>query len=555
MTPAKKSDWINQLYYGDNLDILRNHVSDESVDLIYLDPPFNSNATYNVLFKSSGGGESPAQIEAFDDTWHWDDMVSGKVIEKIKNSDYQSTATMLDSMLSFLGKNDMTAYLCMMAIRLVELHRVLAPTGSLYLHCDQTASHYLKLLLDSIFGAKNFKNEIVWKRKTGRGATNRTARAFGTATDVIFFYVKSNQWVFEPQFNKDAPGYDDYVKKAFVHKDESGRVYAVDNLSSPSYRPNLIYSYKGYPPPKKGWAISLEKMKQWDEEGRLEFPKTKTGRILRRRFLDDLKGRPVSNLWDDINMISALAKERLGYPTQKPVALLERIIAASSNKGDVILDPFCGCGTTIHAAQKLGRKWIGIDVTPIAINLVEARLFDAFPKAKDFDVIGLPKDIDGARKLFKEDAQTKKEFEKWACGLIKAYPQNQGKKGADGGIDGLFWFGAKSEYKAIVSVKGGKNAGVSDVRELDAVVKEQKADIGVFLTLNPPTAPMMDWAKKAGVFKTESHGEAARIQIITIEEALKKRARAVDTVLPRGVAHYRAAYEEEAPAIKDILND
>ena len=197
--------------------------------------------------------------------------------------------------------------------------------------------------------------------------------------------------MFQPQFNKDAPGYQDYVTKAFKHKDDNGRIYAVDNLSSPSYRPNLIYTYKGYPPPKKGWAISLDKMKQWDEDGRLEFPKSKTGRILRRRFLDELKGRPVSNLWDDIGMISALAKERLGYPTQKPVALLERIIAASSNRGDVILDPFCGCGTTIHAAQKMGRKWIGIDVTPIAINLVEARLFDAFPKVKNFEVIGFQK--------------------------------------------------------------------------------------------------------------------------------------------------------------------
>ncbi|MCA8834710.1 MAG: restriction endonuclease [Proteobacteria bacterium] len=497
MTPAKKStektNWINKLYYGDNLDILRDYIADESVDLIYLDPPFNSKATYNVMYKSSGGGESPAQIEAFDDTWHWDDMVAGKIIQEIKNSNYQQLATALDSMVAFLGKNAMTAYLSMIAIRLIELHRVLKPTGSLYLHCDPTASHYLKMLLDATFGVKRFKNEIIWGYRTG----GNSRKTFARKHDVIFFYAKKDTYMFNTQFY----------------------------LSKQKYK----YGF--------GKSHNYELI---EKDG------------------DYYKNAICRDIWDDIDAVGTMGRKsdkRLGYPTQKPVALMERIVAASSNKGDVVLDPFCGCGTTIHAAQKMGRKWIGVDVTPIAINLVETRLFDAFPKVKNFEIIGLPKDIDGAHKLFNEDKTTKKVFEKWACSLIKAYPQNQGKKGADGGIDGLFWFGAKSEYKAIVSVKGGKNVGVAQVRELVDVVREQKADIGVFLTLTPPTAPMNDWAKQAGVFETQAHGDAPRIQIITIEEALKKRERAVDTVLPRGGAYNQATQEETPATMEDLLED
>ncbi|MGR3491879.1 MAG: DNA methyltransferase [Shimia sp.] len=466
----------------------------------------------------------------------------------MKERPYQEAAAMLDAMVGFLGKNAMTAYLCMMGVRLIELHRVLKPTGSLYLHCDPTASHYLNVLLDAVFGATNFRNEIVWKRRYGSFSRLHEAKKFGAATDTLLFYAASEEAGFQPQYSFDDPEYQAYLKRTFRHKDENGRVYRIADLANPADRPNLKYDYKGYPHPKKGWAISREKMELWDKEGRLEFPKKPDGRIQRRRFLDEVKGKPVQSLWDDIEMLSSQAQERLGYPTQKPVALLERIIQASSNEGDVVLDPFCGCGTTVHAAQKLNRKWVGIDVTHLAISLIETRLKDAFGKKAKFMVHGTPKDVQAARDFFDRDDRTKKEFEKWACGLIAAYPQGGGKKGADGGIDGTFWFGPDKKKKAIVSVKGGKNVGVAMVRELAEVVTSQKADLGVFLTLEPPTKKMVEWAAQAGVLEVEGFAPRSRIQIVTIEAALRDGPSAVDAPLRHGDTYKAAPKERDTTA-------
>lgn len=364
----------NHLYYGDNLAVLRESIASESVDLVYLDPPFNSNANYNLLFKSSGGDGSQAQIEAFEDTWHWGHEAED-AFEEVIRSGNTSAADLLRAMRSFLGDNDMMAYLAMMAIRLIELRRALKPTGSLYLHCDPTASHYLKLLLDSIFGATNYRNEIVWKRKAGRGETNNAAVRFGVSHDVILFYAKSPVAPFVRQYR---PNDQRYIDSKFTHDDGDGRKYRLDNLTSPSFRPNLIYEYKGYPPPEKGWAVSPDTMAQMDAEGRVYFPKDKTKRLQRKRYLDQLEGETVDTLWDDISPINSQAQERLGYPTQKPLALLERIIASSCSEGGVVLDPFCGCGTAVHAAQKAARSWIGIDITHLAVSLIERRLKDAF---------------------------------------------------------------------------------------------------------------------------------------------------------------------------------
>ncbi len=556
MSPDKK--WINQLYYGDNLDILRDKdkIAPESVDLIYLDPPFNSKANYNVLFKSPSGAESMSQIEAFDDTWQWQDSVSGVVVDELKDSPYQHqrAAKLLQAMIDFLGKNAMTAYLAMMAERLVELHKALKSTGSLYLHCDPTASHYLKLLLDAIFGANNYQNEITWKRTYA----HNDPRRFGRVADIIFFYTKSDDYYFDAVYT---PYDQSYIDSFFTHEDERGK-YKKENLTGPGVN-NSDPIWHDYNPSESGrsWSVprrivkklledknpndltTLQKLDLLYKNDYIDFSSKGTPSF--KSYLDDLPGAPAQSIWTDINPLSAHAKERLGYPTQKPVALLERIIAASSKEGDVVLDPFCGCGTTVHAAQKLGRKWIGIDITSVAITLIEARLFDAFGKTIDFDVIGFPKDIDGARELFNRDDKTKKEFEKWACSLIKAYPQNDGKKGADGGIDGLFWFGGKNEHKVIVSVKGGKNVGVAQVRELDAVVTEQNAAIGIFLTLTPPTKPMLDWANTAGLFKDEySERTAPRIQIITIEEALQDKEHSVELPIGRGAAYKKTARED-----------
>jgi site-specific DNA-methyltransferase (adenine-specific) len=509
---------VNTLYYGDNLQILREHIKDESVDLIYLDPPFNSNANYNVLFKSPKGERSHAQIEAFEDTWHWATGEAEEALDQIHKGTNSDTIHLVDAMRSFLGENDMMAYLAMMSVRLLELHRVLKPTGSLYLHCDPTASHYLKLILDSVFGADNFRNDIIWKRKAGRGETNNAAIRFGVSHDTILFYAKTDKALFTRQHrpNKEA-----YIESKFTEADADGRLYHLDNLTSPSFRPNLIYEYKGYKPPEKGWAVSLERMKEMDTEGRLYFPDSTDKRIRRKRYLDELQGETVDTLWDDIPPINSQAQERLGYPTQKPLALLQRIISASSNEGDVVLDPFCGCGTAVHAAQKLNRQWIGIDITHLAIALIEKRLKDAFPGIK-YETHGVPKDLAGARDLALRD---KHEFQLWATALVNAVPYKGGKKGSDTGIDGFIYFKSDKHTteKAIVSVKGGDNVSVTMIRDLAHVVAREKAQMGIFITLAEPTKPMLTEAVKEGFYQAlymKQSVKVHKLQIITVEQLL-----------------------------------
>jgi site-specific DNA-methyltransferase (adenine-specific) len=502
----------NALYYGDNLEILREHIPNESVDLIYLDPPFNSQATYNVLFRAPTGEQSQAQIEAFEDTWHWNETAE-HAFDEVMQSGNTDAAEMLRAMRSFLKENDVMAYLTMMAVRLLELHRVLRPTGSLYLHCDPTASHYLKVLLDAVFGVARFRTEIIWKRKSGRGETNLKTNRFGQQHDTIFFYGKTSENYFRSQFNIAAS--EAYVEERFKHIDESGRRYRKSPMLSPKLRPNLIYEYKGYQSPEKGWAVSREMMEQMDKEGRLIFPADKTQRIERKQYLDEYQGTPVQSIWIDIPFINPMAQERLGYPTQKPVALLERIIAASSQEGSLVLDPFCGCGTTIQAAQKLRRQWVGIDITHLAISLIEKRLNDAFPGIA-YEVHGTPKDPAGAQALADAD---KYQFQWWAVSLVNAVPYGGKKRGADTGIDGHIYFkpDGKTTEKAIVSVKGGGSVSVPMIRDLGHVIDREKAKVGVFITLAEPTGPMRTDAVKAGFYETE-YGKFPKIQILTIAE-------------------------------------
>ncbi len=506
---------MNTLYYGDNLDILQRYIKDESVDLVYLDPPFNSNANYNVLFAQKDGSQSSAQIQAFEDTWQWDQNAIQTYTREVEKGG--PVADALRAFNLILGASNMMAYLTMMAPRLQELRRVLKPTGSLYLHCDPTASHYLKVLLDMVFGAENYRNEIIWKRKTGRGDTGGTSKRYGVMTDTILFYAKSENSIFNTQFKENNP---EYISSFFKFVDENGRRYASDNLSSPSPRPNLRYEYKGFKPPANGWAISREKMEQWDKEGRLIFPKNKDGRIRRKRFLDEHPGETVQNLWDDISPIGAQAAERMGYPTQKPLALLERIINASSNPGDVVLDPFCGCGTAIVAAQKLGRKWIGIDITHLAIGLIKRRMEDAFGDALEYEVIGEPTTIDDARTLAEQD---KYQFQWWALGLVGARPADQ-KKGSDHGIDGRLYFHDDNSGKTkqvVLSVKGGQHVNVSHIRDLIGVLEREKAEIGVYICLEEATKPMRAEAAQAGYYHSETwNRDYPRVQILTIKELL-----------------------------------
>lgn len=532
----------NALYYGDNLAVLRNSIATESVDLIYLDPPFNSNASYNVLFKAPSGERSAAQIEAFEDTWHWNESAA-LAFDEVMTGPNSDAAIMLRAMRAGLGENDMMAYLAMMAARLIELHRVLKPTGSLYLHCDPTASHYLKVILDSIFDAKNFRNEVIWKRKSGRGETNQEPRKFGATTDTLLYFVKSER---APFYKQHRTNDEKYIAAKFTHKTKDGRVYRLADLSSPSYRANLRYEYKGYAAPDKGWAVSIETMKKMEDEGRLYFPSDFTKRIQRIRFLDELKGENVDTLWDDISPVNPMAQERLGYPTQKPLALLERIILASSKDGDVVLDPFCGCGTTIHSAQRLGRKWVGIDVTHLAISLIERRLKEAFPDLK-YDVVGVPTDLDGARDLANRD---KHEFQKWITAKVGAQPYKGGKKGMDRGIDGYLHFRDANQQPqfAIVSVKGGGTKS-GDVRDLKGTVEREKAAMGLFLTLNEPTREMEREAASAGFYETGDM-KFPRLQILTAAQILDNRRPQV----PFGFADgFKKAAREKSGSQAELL--
>jgi site-specific DNA-methyltransferase (adenine-specific) len=526
----------NHLYYGDNLQVLREHIRDETVDLIYLDPPFNSNATYNVLFRGPSGDQSQAQIEAFEDTWHWNNAAE-KAFDEVMFGPNADVANMLRAMRSFLNDNDMMAYLTHMAVRLVELHRVLKPTGSIYLHCDPTASHYLKVLMDAVFGKDSYQNEIAWKRTFTHGDSKTWSRA----SDKIFFYSKdADDFTWNEPYE---PLSAEYIESHYRSRDADGRRYQLTSILSPSPRPNMTYEWKGFPPPQMGWRFSKETMADYDAKGLIWYPTKNDGtfdtskRPRFKRYLDEQKGSVVTTVWTDISPVNARATERLGYPTQKPVALLERILSASSNPGDVVLDPFCGCGTTVHAAEKLGRQWIGIDITHLSISLVEKRLKDAFAGIK-FEVHGAPKDLEGARDLSNRD---KYQFQWWAVSLVDAVPFGGKKKGADGGIDGHIFFrsGAKTVEKAIVSVKGG-GVGVKDIRELIAVVDRERAKIGVYISLEPHTEPMKKEAAGAGLYDGPT-GKVPKIQLFTIEELFAGKK----TQIPLMERGFKAAAREE----------
>ncbi|MCB8916942.1 MAG: restriction endonuclease [Ardenticatenaceae bacterium] len=513
MTENKK----NILYYGDNLQILREYVADQSIDLIYLDPPFNSKRTYNVLFKDESGKDSEAQITAFDDTWHWDAVAEATYYELITEAP-DTVSRMIGALRDFIGTNQMMAYLVMMAVRLVELYRVLKPTGSLYLHCDPTASHYLKIVLDTIFGGENFVNEIVWKRTN----VHNDSKSWSKVSDVIFFYAKSKEFTWNPVY---APHSESHLASKYRNREKDGRLYTLSDMTSPNPRPNMMYDWKGHTSPPNGWRYSKETMARLDEEGRIWYPDNKSKRPRLKRYLDEMPGTLLGNVWTDINPINSQAAERLGYPTQKPLALLERIVQASSNEGDIVLDPFCGCGTTVAAAEKLNRCWIGIDITHLSIALQKYRLQESFPEA-EFEVIGEPKSTDAARFLAEQD---RFQFEWWALSLVKARPgqttgpSKTGKKGADKGIDGVINFidSAKGQPKrALVQVKSGK-VNSATIRDLRGVIAREQAAIGVLITLESSTQPMRTEAVSAGYYESEAWGKKyPKIQILTIEELL-----------------------------------
>ena len=353
------------LYHGDNLDFLKG-INSGTVNLIATDPPFNKDKDFHAT------PDSPAAGARFDDRWSWRRDIHDDWLIQIQR-DEPEVWQVITAAKEIYG-DDMAAFLCWLGVRLLEMHRILTDDGSLYLHIDLTAHAYVKTLMDAVFGRRNFRNEIIWKRRYGSFSTVHQSNKFGVSTDTLLFYVKTSGATFSPQYSFDDPQYQENIARTFRHVDENGRRYRIADLANPAIRPNLIYEYKGYQPPKNGWAISREKMEQWEKEGRLHFPQNPNGRIQRKRFLDELKGKPVQNLWDDIQMVASQSSERTGYPTQKPLALYERIIKASSNEGDFVLDPFCGCATTPIAAERLGRQWIGMDIWDGAHQMVLNRL-------------------------------------------------------------------------------------------------------------------------------------------------------------------------------------
>lgn len=502
----------NALIYGDNLTVLRQYIPDESVDLVYLDPPFNSNANYNVLFKDKSGADAAAQIEAFGDTWHWDQASAATFHDVLRQGGAAAEALMAFERL--LGHNDMLAYLAMMAARLVELRRVLKPTGSIYLHCDPTASHYLKVLMDAVMGAEHYRAEIVWKRTNAKGLAFSN---YPKDHDVLLYYARGESPVWNRPYMPHDPG---YVESFYRHVDADGRRYRLSDLTNPNRnRPNLEYEFLGV---RRVWRWTRERMEEAFRQGLVV--QTRPGSVpQQKRYLDDVPGTPVDTVWTDIPPIGPAAAERLGYPTQKPLALLERIISASSNPGDVVLDPFCGCGTTVAAAQKLGRRWIGIDITHLAIGLMRKRLHDMFGDAAVFTVHGEPTTEQDAAELAESDPY---QFQWWALSLVGASPMDR-KKGADKGIDGRLYFtdGPNDETRTVIlSVKAGQQIHRNMVHELRGVVERERAAMGVLLTMKPPTKPMREEAASAGIYES-AWGTATfpRIQIITVGDLLDGR--------------------------------
>jgi len=466
---------MKTLYYGDNLEILRNKIPDNCIDLCYIDPPFNSKRSYFQIYNNIGGSEDKAQAQAFTDTWTWDTVAEQGYSEITTNFGGRFTRQIIELIKGLelvLKKGDLLAYLVHMTLRVTEIFRVLKPTGSFYLHCDPTASHYLKLVLDAVFCSQggDYQNEIVWAYRTGGATKTRWSKKH----DIIFFYTKSGGFSFNTQ-----------TEKAYTKS---------------KYRKPGIIDYGG---------------------GNAEFFQDENG-VYNLVFARDV--------WD-ISYINSQSKERMGYPTQKPEELLERIIKASSNPGDVVLDAYCGCGTTVAVADRLDRQWIGIDITYHSIGLILKRLADANGGQLPADIVvdGIPQDIESARALAnRNDDRVRKEFEKWA---VLTYTNNRAvinqKKGADQGIDGIVYFatGPGETSRMIIQVKsGGANRGT--IATIKGDMQREKAEIATLITMDEPTKPMILEAKSVGVYEHALMGRSYdRIRIVTVREMIEQGAR------------------------------
>lgn len=519
---------MNTLYFGDNLDILSTRIEDNSVDLIYLDPPFNSQVQYNVLFQSPKDETESAQAQAFRDTWAWGEEAEWSYNEVMRSGG--GGARFIDALRSALKESDMMAYLVMMAARLHALHGKLTKTGSLYLHCDPTASHYLKVVLDGIFGPGCFLNEVIWKRTGAHSA----ARRWGDVHDSILLFSKSPEYV----WNKVYTPYDAAYKARFRHVDEGGQPWTDDNMTAPGVRRGASGAeWHGFNPTDMGnhWKVSNEAVAELvGEEAMAPLSTTEKLDLLDThgliywppgggfpRFKRTLgRGLPLQDVILDIPPLNSQSQERIGYPTQKPLPLMDRIIRSSSDQDGIVLDPFCGCGTTIEAAERAGRRWIGIDVAVHAIKVIEARLTDQFGATVKYQIEGMPRDFASAIRLAERD---KYQFQWWANYLFNPHALREQKKGADRGIDGELFFpnGPNRPWgRMLTSVKGGEQIGPKEVREFARVLEREKAELGLFICLYPPTREMIREAASVGLADVV-HGDIPKLQIVAIEEWFK----------------------------------
>lgn len=507
------------LYYGDNLEILRHKIASESVDLIYLDPPFNSDRTYNRIHK-----ESQAQEQAFKDTWTWDDAADRAYAELTGHAPPTvrvppALADMMRALRDFMGSEnrDAMAYLAMMAIRLVEMRRVLRATGSIYLHCDPTASHYLKMIMDAIFGIDRFRNEIIWKRQSA----HNSAKRYGPIHDVLLFYTKGADYTWRDTFQ---PYSDSYLDSFYTHVDPDGRRWRRSDLTGAGTRNGETGKlWRGIDVTAKGrhWCRPPSDLEAMDASGQIHWPAKRGGMPMLKRYLDQQPGVSQQDVWTDIKIPHNLAKERTGYATQKPLPLLERIIQSSSREGDIVLDPFCGCGTTVEAAEALNRKWIGIDVAIRAVDVIKERLDKRFGKGA-WREHGEPTDADAAAHLAETNPY---DFQWWAVRKIQGQPpKGERKKGGDGGIDGeivLRDFDSEKRRRVIVSVKGGHSLTPDFVKALKTTVDMEKADYGILLTMHEPTQGMRNVARDCGTVPWASAADGKlghRIRIVTVPE-------------------------------------
>ena len=533
---------MNTLFYGDCLTIMREKMNRQSVDLVYLDPPFNSNEDYNSIYADETGRPLPDQVEAYTDTWVLDADAMRTIREMPKMLSEHSInghgATFLSNFLSGLAQlqPDMAAYLAYMTERLVWIKRVLKPTASLYLHCDSTAGHYLKIVLDVIFGVQGYRNEIVWKRTWAHNDPKR----FGRITDAIYYYNVSNRYVWNTQYAEYS---DEYIQKFYRFEDERGR-YRLVTLTGPKVSAGDSGSaWRGYSPTTSGrsWSVPKRIVRNlggdealsWSIKQRLDLldehdyiywpPKGNVPQF--KQYLHEMPGAPVQNLWTDIDRLSPQSKERLGYPTQKPLALLDRIIRASSNPGDVVFDPFCGCATTIEAASRLDRKWLGIDITIHAIKrVVRARLQDRLHLVQDNDYVidGLPQNWEGAHELWNQDPY---QFQKWCVEQVEGFVNV--KKTADDGIDGRIYFDMPGEdvlQCMALEVKGGGNLSITHVRSLNSVLQFENIQMAGLITLREPSKRQMKNFKQTMALAgdVEIGGKTyPKMQMLTVSEILE----------------------------------